>query len=262
MMSKKNKLDQYYTKPEIAKILSLKMKDLYEDCSFIEPSAGLGAFSNNFEDIVSFDIDPKFDGCIERDFLSLTELDVPAGIVFVGNPPFGFGGQLALKFLNHCAKLECKAIGFILPRTFQKMFFQNNIDNCLHLAYEELLPKKSFVLDGEEYDVPCVFQIWGRGNAHRETVKAGDNVHFIKTNKELADIAVRRVGGKAGRVLDGLEHNESSTYFLKSLTTKEDLCYKLRIIESNLASEAVKTAGVRSVSEDEIVYWLNSTLTN
>ena len=256
-MSKKNKLDQYYTKPEVAKTFSDKMKDLYKDCSFVEPSAGLGSFSKNFNNIVSFDLDPKFDGCIHSDFLTLANSDIPENIVFVGNPPFGFGGQLALKFLNHCAKLKCKAIGFILPRTFQKMFFQNNIDNCLHLVHEEIVQKRAFILDGSEYDVPCVFQVWERRDKPRETIHAGENTHFVKTNKGDADIALRRVGGKAGKILEGLNHSASSTYFLKSLTTKEDLCYKLKTIEDKLLSESVKTAGVRSVSEDEIVYWLN-----
>ena len=71
-MSKKNNLDQYYTKPEYADRLSKIIIDKAPyGALFIEPSAGTGSFSFCFQNIVSFDIDPKFDGCIKCDFLSV-----------------------------------------------------------------------------------------------------------------------------------------------------------------------------------------------
>ena len=252
-MSKKNEKDQYYTKESIALRLSNKIKELFgEDCSYIEPSAGLGAFSKNFEDILSFDIAPKFEGCNNQDFLKL--MDVPSKCIFVGNPPFGFSGNLALKFINHCAALKAKAICFILPRTFEKIFFQNKINLNYKLIYNEHVEKNAFILDGKDYNVPCVFQIWEHSDTQRSKVSCGNNNWFVLDN-DNPDFCVRRVGGKAGKVLEGLDHSPSSTYFIKGLTPNlKDIIMNLY---PKLKDEASKTAGVRSLSIEEIVYILN-----
>lgn len=252
-MSKKNEKDQYYTKESVAFRLSDKIKELFgEDCSYIEPSAGLGAFSKNFKDIVSFDIDPKFVGCNTQDFLMLE--DTPEGCVFVGNPPFGFSGNLALKFINHCAKLKAKAICFILPRTFEKIFFQNKINLNYKLTYSELVENNAFILEGKEYNVPCVFQIWEHSDTQRNKVSCGDNCWFV-LDKDNPNFCVRRVGGKAGKVLEGLNHSPSSTYFIRGLTPNlKDIIMNLY---PKLKDEASKTAGVRSLSIEEIIYILN-----
>ena len=52
----------------------------------------------------------------QQDFLSL---EPPLGIqnkikIFIGNPPFGYRGWLALSFMNHASKFA-DFIGFILP---------------------------------------------------------------------------------------------------------------------------------------------------
>lgn len=253
-MSKKNEKDQYYTKESVALRLSNKIKELFgEDCGYIEPSAGLGAFSKNFEDIVSFDIDPKFEGCNTQDFLMLA--DIPEGCVFVGNPPFGFSGNLALKFINHCAKLKAKAICFILPRTFEKIFFQNKINLNYKLTYSELVENNAFILEGKEYNVPCVFQIWEHSGTQRNKVSCGNNCWFV-LDKDNPDFCVRRVGGNAGKVLDGINHSKSSTYFIKGLTP--NLKELIISLYPAIKEEASKTAGVRSISLEEIIYILNN----
>ena len=146
-MSAKNKLDQYFTKPEVARYYSEKIKELLgEDNNFIEPSAGEGAFSFNFKGIQSYDLAPRFNGCHKQDFLSkdfLPEL----GAVFVGNPPFGKNSSLALKFLNKCCESEAMAVCFILPKTFKKRFFQERVNLSYSVLYEEDVPKNSFLLD-------------------------------------------------------------------------------------------------------------------
>ena len=123
-MSDKSLLDQYYTKPEVAEYYSNLIKEHFgEDYEYFEPSAGEGAFSRCFKNITSIDIEPKFDGCVRGDFLSYTP-DLRNKIV-VGNPPFGFCSNLALKFMNHAMESEAEAICFILPRTFEKVLFEN-----------------------------------------------------------------------------------------------------------------------------------------
>lgn len=248
-MSKKCDKDQYYTKKEVARYFSNIIKNKYPTDSFIEPSAGDGAFLFNFENIQGYDIDPKSAGIAEQNFLELT--DVVGGCVFIGNPPFGHAGSLAVKFFNHCAKLKAKAICFILPKTFKKYKFQNKLNYNYNLVYEEDLLKNSFVFKGEEYNVPCVFQIWEYTQEKRKLFEDQPNTFFSLCPKQDADLAVRRVGGKAGMVLEGLEYSKSTTYFIKSLD--EDLEDMLRSIYPKLKELASNTSGVRSIGVSEIV---------
>lgn len=253
-MSAKNKLDQYFTKPEIARHYSEKIKDLFGEYSpLIEPSAGEGAFSFNFDNIKSYDLEPRFKACYKQDFLSKDFLP-ESGAIFVGNPPFGKNSSLALKFLNKCCESGARAICFILPKTFKKKFFQEKVNLSYSVSYWEDVPQNSFLLEGVPYDVPCVFQIWEPCQRGRIEI---ENIWFEEVPKSEATFCVRRVGGKAGVVLNGLEHSESSTYFFRELFpgVKE----KIKSLETVLREEARNTAGVRSISKKEICYFLQNT---
>ena len=73
-MENADKLDQFYTKPEIAKFCIEFLKKNIPEASraqFLEPSAGNGSFSKNLENCLSFDIDPKSSEIIKADFLKL-----------------------------------------------------------------------------------------------------------------------------------------------------------------------------------------------
>lgn len=251
-MSKKNEKDQYYTELTVAKKYSDIMKSLYSG-RFVEPSAGTGSFSMNFDKIDSYDIDPKFDDCICADFLSSWVCD--DNTIVIGNPPFGKSGNMAVNFINHCTNQKVIAIGFVLPRTFKKKKFQNRIDVNYHLVFEEDVPKNSFVLDGEKYDVPCVFQIWERRKQPRELFFVPENIWFELVKKDVADYSIRRVGGRAGMVLDGTNYSESTTYFVR------DKIYGVRdrivSLYPTLKDISSNTAGVRSIGIDEIVFELS-----
>lgn len=251
-MSKKCKKDQYYTKNEVARHYSQIVINRYgKDNIYVEPSAGTGAFAVNFDNIICYDIEPKFEGCLCSNFMDVV---LSENQIVVGNPPFGFAGSLAVKFFNHAAKYKVKAVCFIFPKSFKKNSLQNRLDLNYNLVYQEDAPKKSFVFDEQEYDVPCVFQIWELGTPRKFYVPP-ENTYFDVCNKEVADLAIRRVGGKAGKVLDGLEHNENSTYFIKSKV--DNLKEKLDNVYVDLKEVASNTAGVRSISVSEIVECLN-----
>lgn len=255
-MSEKSKLDQYYTNPEYAKYLceNLIKPNAPTGALFIEPSAGSGAFSMHFNsrDITSYDLEPKFDGCLEQDFL---KTQLVGDFVFIGNPPFGKNSSLAVKFFNHAAK-NAKMICFILPKTFQKMKFKNRLDFNFHLLLEEDCPVNSFLLDGEPYDVPCVFQIWVKKEYKRERFMVGANKWFKQCTPSEADLVVRRVGGRAGQVLAlSTEWNINSTYFLKSLRPDTEAC--IVSLKDIITEEASKSAGVRSIGLDELQYLLD-----
>lgn len=153
------KLDQYYTSPETAKQLTkLFQSHLPEDCLIIEPSAGKGAF---LPADMAFDIDPRHPDVEQMDFLTFdfgNSLDRDT-TAFVGNPPFGFKGLLALDFVNKCLSLGTM-VGFILPIQAARWAWQCQVDPRAKLILQHDLGMESFEFEGKPYPVRCVFQIW------------------------------------------------------------------------------------------------------
>lgn len=243
-MSKKNKLDQYYTKPDIAlwcwDILQENLEDP-ESQIYVEPSAGCGNFLIDGYTWEAYDLDPKEENIVRKDFFEVKDLK---GKVVVGNPPFGFASSLALRFINHCASYDAKIIAFILPRTFKKKLFQNKINTKLHLVEEVDLPSGSFLLEGKEYDVPCVFQIWKNTGVLRDPFRFYK--YLTKGSKDSHDFIIRRVGGRAGKVLSDFEFTESSSLYVKG-----DVNFILKY-QKEILQEASYTAGVKSITLDEI----------
>ena len=257
-MSKKNELDQYYTNPLVAREcfgeFIATVPHAYRQ-TILEPSAGAGAFMVRPE-VIGVDLEPNFPGVIEKDFFNINSVKntSPSTLAVLGNPPFGFAASLAVRFFNHAATLA-NTIGFVVPQSFMKTSVQNKLSMEFHLVYERVLEDNSFLLDGNPYDVPCVFQIWiKRKSLGLRTPPAKPVYPFEFTTKDKANIAVRRVGGRAGQVLEGLEHSKSSTYFIKA---SAKVIKALRNINLDIAS---RTAGVKSISKDELATLTNEVL--
>lgn len=252
-MSAKSKLDQYYTKPEVAEYYSNIIKECYgEDSLFFEPSAGTGAFSFCFDNIMSIDIDPKFVGCVKGDFLNYTP-DLRNKVV-VGNPPFGFCSNLALKFMNHAMESEAEAICFILPKTFKKPLFHNKINLNYSCVFQQDVQEKAFVLENKEYNVPCVFQIWEKKDTQRQLIVVNETKYFEVKDKDSAQYSIRRVGGNSGKVSTPEGKSTSSNYFVNMT---EDTCNKLKECYPYIKELASWTAGVRSITLKELTYILD-----
>lgn len=246
-------LDKYYTKRYVADFLSFLVLDMFgKDNVFIEPTAGNGAFMNVIPNIKGYDISPERDDIQQQDVFTLS---IPQNSIVIGNPPFGFMSVMAINIFNHLAAQKPKAICFILPKTFNKESVQRQLDPYYVLKTNINLPDNSFTTDGEDRSVPCVFQIWVYSRHKRKT---NDRVSITSkwiefVDREQADVAVRRVGGRAGQVLPGLNHSRTSTYFIK---LKHPLAEKaLRLIRRDLYIN--NTAGVRSISKNEIVGEVN-----
>ena len=265
---KKDQFDKFYTKNSVAKFCVEKLLNyVCDDYLFIEPSAGSGAFcdallDSNINNIYAIDIQPTKNSIEKnnvlypiyaKDFFNFNPTD-PQKLVFIGNPPFGKCANMAVKFFNHAASfLQTEIIAFIVPKTFQKISIHNKLNVSFAIVSECELPKNSFLLNGQSYDVPCVFQIWQRCNAPRVALKLFEEKYLKFVTKSEADFAIRRVGGNAGKVLQGLEHNPSTTYFCKELMPNTK-----NIIEGiDFSQIANATAGVRSISKLEIQMAIN-----
>lgn len=254
--------DEYYTSDAVARnLVHITIRDLMpqNDLFFVEPSAGTGAFIKYLpEPFVAFDINPKHKDIIKLDFLTNMSTEfIPEGwtIVSIGNPPFGFSCNKAIQFFNVCAEFS-DYIAFIVPRTFKKMSVQNRLNRYFHLFKEYPVSKYAFLVDDMPHDVPCVFQIWQRKDTIRP-IKVGSLEKYLKlVSPEEADFAMRRVGGKAGQVLEGFDHSPSSTYFFKEKVQGVKDCLK----KADFSEIRNNTAGVRSISQLEIFEYLKENL--
>lgn len=250
--------DEYFTKPEVAKSLVKTLKPYVKGAKntlYIEPSAGAGSFVNALKgkNIQAYDLEPKHASVIKQDWFTVS-VDSDKHKVVVGNPPFGFAASIAIKFFNH-ASTFADVIAFIVPRTFQKDSVKNKLNANFHLKYEHVLTKdeSTFITDTTTQYVPCVWQVWVRSTKPRVISNVSiDNKWVEFTSKNKATHAIRRVGGKSGKLLDGLDHNESSTYFIKEKV--EGVIHVLR--DADFSAIVNSTAGVRSISKREIVAYL------
>lgn len=249
-MSKKNALDQYYTKPEVVKhCWSVLDKLIGSNHQYVEPSAGNGVWGLGRENITMYDIEPKSGGIAKQDWLTY-DGDL-SGKVVVGNPPFGFASSLAVKFINHSFNLGAQYVAFILPRTFMKeLFVDSNLTQSACLVHEEVLPLDSFLLEGQSYKVPCVFQVYKRGQRGGLVY----NHYLTKGTIDDHDFVMRRVGGRAGKVITLDEFTESSSLFVKGDVNL------LHSVADEVERVAKLTAGVKSITLNEINFIISNSL--
>jgi predicted RNA methylase len=264
---KRKTIDKYYTSQNIvdkcihfiAQTLNIKIDDL---C--IEPSAGNGAFINGIKSLFTnykfYDLEPENNEIIKQDYF---DFDYNAILNpnfkkkhIIGNPPFGRQSSLAIKFIKKSVEY-CDSISFILPKSFKKESLKKHFPFNFHLEYEYDLPKNSFIVDGKEYDVPCVFQIWIKKETQRTIPKklVPKKYSFVKKEDEH-DISFRRVGVNAGKVDKNTENKSfQSHYFIKFDNILTDSLFnKLSIINFNCKNN---TVGPRSISKQELIKEFN-----
>ena len=251
------KYDKFYTNENIAYNLICEYignKDFSKNL-FIEPSAGNGSLLRVMDRLglkyMAFDLYPENDNIITQNFLEFNIIDYTKkkDIITFMNPPFGFACNLAVKFFNKASEFS-KEIWIIAPKTFKKDSIKSKLNKYFKMIYCTDLPKNSFLLDNNPYDVPCCLSIWIKTTEEQLYNSKKNSSLFIFTTKEDADIAVRRVGGKTGKVLEGLEHSESTTYFIKILKDYEKVYLAFKSITLDIIND---TAGVRSISKPELI---------
>ena len=165
-------LDQFFTKPEIAKkcindfLTFLKSKnENIDEILLIEPSAGSGNFYLQLptKNKIGIDILPMHKDIKQQDFLTFYP-NTDKKIAVIGNPPFGYRGWMALKFIEHASKFA-DYVGFILPMAFQSdgkgsPKFRVN----MKLIKTTILPSNSFIDEkGKEKKINALWQIWEKG---------------------------------------------------------------------------------------------------
>ena len=254
----KEENDKFYTKPEVSK-LCINMIDLSDFDLIIEPSAGCGSFSKQIDNCVAYDLVPEDNTIIQQDFfeLDITQF-IGRKVLTIGNPPFGVQNNLAIRFFNKAAQYS-DTIAFILPKSFMKESVQNKLDLRFHLDKYIELPYKSFSLNGEDYGVNCIFQIWKKKDIKRTIKTKMNSESFIKFgNENDFDFIIRRVGGNAGKAYI-LKEDETvssqSNYFIKnnSILTDDVLVEIINSIQMDAVNYSV---GPRSLSKRELIEYV------
>lgn len=262
----KHTADKFYTHPVIAQTCLQLLPISYSEYDvIIEPSAGNGSFSSLIPKCLAFDLHPEHEDIIEQDWLAYNgERFTDKKILVIGNPPFGQQNSLAVKFINHAAGFA-DTIAFILPLSFKKDSIQNRLNPNLHLIFEYILPKDSFLLNGEKYHVPCVFQVWEyREDEKRiktpKTIPAG--YRFVK-REDGAHFSVQRIGGRAGSATkDWEKRNSQSNYFIRLDGIIDETMINKVVDDFNKVSFPTRhySVGPRSISKEDIIKELNRIL--
>lgn len=262
----RNTIDKFYTKDSVVDFCLEVVKqyvDIKKSELILEPSAGNGAFISGIKKLVNnyifYDINPEHDEIINQDYFSCDYKKIKKQyktIHIIGNPPFGRQSSLAVRFIRHSCKFA-KTISFILPRSFKKESLKSKVPLNFHLLFEIDLPEKSFLVNGLEYDVPCVFQIWEKQNVDRKPVEKIEPQGFIFVKKtEKPDISFRRVGVNAGLIDTDIQSKSiQSHYFIKFTNDKSLAENKLKV--SNITYDSNNTVGPKSISKQELTHKFN-----
>jgi hypothetical protein len=262
----RNTIDKYYTKLSVVDLCINYIKENLSICFnndlIIEPSAGNGAFIQSIKTLsknhVFYDLEPESPLILKQDYLEFDHISCRkiinnSKIHIVGNPPFGRQSSLAIKFIKKSCEF-CTSLSFILPKSFKKDSLKKTFPLNYHLIFEQDLPDKSFLVDGIEHDVPCVFQIWQKKKYNRSVADKLLPIHFLFVNKDTEpDISFRRVGVNAGKIDSDCINDKSiqSHYFIKFTNGKsvEENVDKLK----NICFDFNNTVGPKSISKQELI---------
>jgi hypothetical protein len=173
--------DQFYTPTitaqycfDIFKEVITNLNENESEFIYIEPSAGDGSFVKVLPNdrVIALDIEPKYDGIIEKDYLdwkpSLNPKIDNKYIVF-GNPPFGLRGHMALKFINHSYDFA-DYVCFILPQLFEsdgKGVPRKRVKGY-NLIYSKKLESKFYEPNKNELKINTIFQIWSKHHKNED----------------------------------------------------------------------------------------------
>ena len=256
-IEERRELDKFYTNEDIiySLVKEYASQDKYKKYLFIEPSAGNGALLNVMDKLElkykGFDLAPEREDIIQQDFLEFNVKDYTKrkNIITFMNPPYGFSSNLVVKFFNKASEYS-KEIWMIAPKTVKKNSVKNRLNPYFKMISCVELPKNSFLLNGQSYDVPSCFSIWIKTNKKQtyNTKTTSDLFEFAAQDE--ADIAVRRVGGRAGQVLDGLDYSKTTTYFIKITEDYDKVVAAFKSIDRSIIDD---TVGVRSISKPELI---------
>ena len=171
--------------------------------------------------------------------------------VVIGNPPYGSGGNLAIKFVNKCAELS-DDVRMVLPLSFTKISVQNKVSLNIEIAEERELP-----LDTFPNGIRAVYQRWVPAKTPREKVilpRTHDDFEFLKYDDRFdANVFIGEYGcGPSGRVkTENFTHYAKGHYFVRA--KDQETIDKLVRLESLFREKASGCNGRFHISKGELI---------
>ena len=257
------KLDQFFTKEDVAQQCVKELKSLYNFDDFdalIEPSAGTGSFVKLQPSDKRVAIEIDHDLCeanaeyICKDFFDYSPPEEWRKILVLGNPPFGTQNKLSVDFFNHAASFA-DVIAFIIPRTWNKQSIHNRLNEKFHLKKSFDLSEDCFYGD-KATNVKCCFQIWERSSVSREKEKktlSHDDwtfLPYVKGKNDLeppqgADFVVLAYGSNPGQTSSDLyQWRPKSVHFIKSKIGKKKLMERLSTLDYSCANNSARQSSL------------------
>ena len=220
-------LQQYFTSEtnviQCWKFFCEKMDELGEnvnDYTFIEPSAGDGAFLRVLppKNSITLDIQPKHPDIVETNFLEWRPEDDDKKYIVFGNPPYNypgrFGNQLALDFIKHSASIYgVEYIAMILPGGFTGPSKRKKLNGVGFYLYDYVWMKDRWFYfpNGKKRELASYFVIYSREkktNKHDFPVPVGFQTNSV-TKKPAKEYDVYVESCSYGR---GLKVNPLQVY--------------------------------------------------
>lgn len=260
---RRNVIDKYYTKNSVAELCLNMVKQNIQinaaDDFIIEPSAGNGAFITGIKTLTRnyrfYDLEPEHTEIVKQDYLLYEYNNGEQGsrkTHVIGNPPFGRQSSLAIQFIKKSCEFA-DSISFILPKSFKKDSLQKTFPLHFHLLFEMDLPEKSFLVDGAEHTVPCIFQIWEKKSNTRAIVEPVIPVGFEFVKKtENPDVSFRRVGVNAGTIDRNIEEKSVQSHYFIKFTNGKAIDENMRNL-ATITYEFNNTVGPKSISKPELM---------
>lgn len=135
--------------------------------------------------------------------------------VIIGNPPYGTGANMAIKFLNKASE-HSDDVRYVLPLSFQRDSVLNKIRTTHHLVHDEVLPDDTF-----PRSIRAVYQRWTKADEPRALIpvyRTHPDFTFLKRGeREGATLFIGAAGaGPAGKVkTEDFSHYADGHHFIQ-----------------------------------------------
>jgi len=184
--------------------------------------------------------------CISRtEFFALEDMKFD---VVIGNPPYGSGGNLAIKFLNKCSELS-DDVRLVLPLSVRKASSLNKISKNIVCVVDEQLPDDTF-----PKGIKAVYQRWVHTDTPREKIathRTHKDFEFVK-KEDNPDVMIFRCGASTGKLRfpGEFDDNKPDHYYIKATP---EVVNNLKAISPRLIELSTVQNGMPGVSKHELI---------